>query len=249
VEYRVDDLARAAGTTVRNVRAYAERGLLPPPQRLGRTNIYGEAHRARLRLIGSLLDRGYTFAHIAEFLTSWRQGHDIGQTLGLEAALLGPAGAVGGEELPRLFSRAELQETFGEVSDGALARAVRLGLIAPDGDRFRVEHPRLLLAGAELAGIGVGLGEILDVAEQLQAHIGAVAALFVRVAGGHLVSRFRPGELPADSEIPALVEVVERLRPLARTAVDTELAVALDEEIRSFVAGWLTQAQRTDRSG
>ena len=30
-EYRIDDLARAAGTTARNVRAYQERGLLPPP--------------------------------------------------------------------------------------------------------------------------------------------------------------------------------------------------------------------------
>ena len=28
-EYRIDDLARAAGTTVRNVRAYQDRGLLP----------------------------------------------------------------------------------------------------------------------------------------------------------------------------------------------------------------------------
>lgn len=29
-EYLLDDIARAAGTTTRNVRAYAERGLLPP---------------------------------------------------------------------------------------------------------------------------------------------------------------------------------------------------------------------------
>jgi DNA-binding transcriptional MerR regulator len=30
-EYRIDELAREAGTTVRNVRAYQERGLLAPP--------------------------------------------------------------------------------------------------------------------------------------------------------------------------------------------------------------------------
>ena len=29
-EYTVDELARAAGSTVRNVRAYQDRGLLPP---------------------------------------------------------------------------------------------------------------------------------------------------------------------------------------------------------------------------
>lgn len=34
-EYRIDELAHAAGTTSRNVRAYRERGLLPPPRKRG----------------------------------------------------------------------------------------------------------------------------------------------------------------------------------------------------------------------
>src|SRR3546814_2435836 len=32
-EYTIDELARVAGTTVRNVRAYQDRGLLSPPER------------------------------------------------------------------------------------------------------------------------------------------------------------------------------------------------------------------------
>src|SRR5690242_6473215 len=87
-EYRLDDLAHAAGVTVRNVRAYAERGLLPAPRRVGRVNLYDETHLARLRLINRLLERGYTVAHIADFIATWEGGHDLGQTLGLEAALL-----------------------------------------------------------------------------------------------------------------------------------------------------------------
>ncbi|MFB9386717.1 MerR family transcriptional regulator [Pseudonocardia petroleophila] len=35
-EYRIDELAHTAGTTVRNIRAYQDRGLLPPPRRVGR---------------------------------------------------------------------------------------------------------------------------------------------------------------------------------------------------------------------
>jgi hypothetical protein len=54
----IDQLAREAGTTVRNVRAYQERGLLPPPDREGRVGVYGEGHLARLRLIASLAERG-----------------------------------------------------------------------------------------------------------------------------------------------------------------------------------------------
>ena len=41
-EYRIDDLAREAGTTVRNVRVYQDRGLLPPPRREGRAGIYSD---------------------------------------------------------------------------------------------------------------------------------------------------------------------------------------------------------------
>src|ERR1700744_1567480 len=34
-EYRIDDLARLAGTPPRNIRVYRDRGLLPPPLRVG----------------------------------------------------------------------------------------------------------------------------------------------------------------------------------------------------------------------
>ena len=33
-EYRIEDLARLAGTTTRNIRVYRDRGLLPPPLRV-----------------------------------------------------------------------------------------------------------------------------------------------------------------------------------------------------------------------
>ena len=46
-EYRIDDLARAAGTSVRNVRYYQDGGMLPPPRRQGRVALYSEAHLAR----------------------------------------------------------------------------------------------------------------------------------------------------------------------------------------------------------
>jgi DNA-binding transcriptional MerR regulator len=252
-EYRVDDLARAAGTTVRNVRAYAERGLLLPPERRGRANVYGDAHLARLRLIGNLLDRGYTFAHIDDFLSSWRQGHDLGQALGLEAALLGPGAGAGtgsgaDEDTESSLTRGQLQETFGEVNEPALGRAITLGLLAPEGDRYRVRSPRLMRAGAELAAIGVPLAAILDVAEQLHEHVGAVAETFVTLVGERLTGRYHPGELPADEEIPGLIATVERLRPLARTAVDTELAAALDRGIQAFVTSWLTEGTAYDAS-
>ncbi|MEU3877403.1 MerR family transcriptional regulator, partial [Streptomyces sp. NPDC029704] len=51
----VDELAARAGVTVRTVRFYSARGLLPPPEigprRVGR---YGFAHLSRLALIEEL---------------------------------------------------------------------------------------------------------------------------------------------------------------------------------------------------
>src|SRR6201995_3490256 len=85
-EYRIDELARLAGATVRNIRVYQDRGLLPPPRRDGRVGIYPEAHLARLRLIGQLLKRGYTFATISELLTVWERGGDIAQIPDLAVA-------------------------------------------------------------------------------------------------------------------------------------------------------------------
>src|SRR5215472_10593904 len=86
-EYRIDELARLASTTVRNVRVYQDRGLLPPPRRDGRVGIYSDAHLARLRLIGQLLERGYTFANIGELVAVWERGGDLAEILNLESAL------------------------------------------------------------------------------------------------------------------------------------------------------------------
>ena len=65
-QLRIDDLARESGVSVRNVRAYQERGLLQPPQRVGRVAFYGEEHLKRLSVIVSLLERGYKIgrAHV-----------------------------------------------------------------------------------------------------------------------------------------------------------------------------------------
>ena len=49
-ELTIDELARATGMTVRNIRSHATRGLLPPPEVRARTGYYGPDHVARLEL-------------------------------------------------------------------------------------------------------------------------------------------------------------------------------------------------------
>ncbi len=80
-EYRIDDLARLAGTTTRNIRVYRDRGLLPPPLRVGRIALFNDTHLTRLRLITSMLDRGYNIAHVREMLSAWEEGKNLGDVL------------------------------------------------------------------------------------------------------------------------------------------------------------------------
>ena len=226
-EYRIDELAREAGTTVRNVRAYQDRGLLPPPRRSGRVGIYTDAHLARLRLIGQLLERGYTLANIAELVSAWERGQDIGELLGLEAALVQPWS----DEVPGSITAEELNELFGDDPD-ALREAVNLGLLEPDqeGDRFRVPSPGLLHAGAELVAAGIPLEAVLNHARQLARDTDRIATRFVELVSANVFEPYGDHPFPA-ADVPRLAELLRRLRPLAETTVDAYLARAMERRM------------------
>lgn len=251
--YRIDELAQAAGTTVRNVRAYQDRGLLPAPERSGRVAIYREVHLVRLRLIGALLERGYTLSNIAELLAAWEHGRDVGDVLGLEAALASPFS----DEAPDYVTAEELAELFGEdAGPEALAEAERLGFLEAEGEpagegageRFRVPSPRLLHAGAELVRAGVPLAEVFELADGLRADTRRIARRFVETVATHVFGPYG-GELPPSSDLPALAEVVRRLRPLARMAVEAELATALEREAHAQLGEHLARVLEHIDSG
>ena len=54
MEYRVDELAAAAGVAVDTIRFYQSQRLLPPPARRGRVVWYDQTHLDRLRRIRDL---------------------------------------------------------------------------------------------------------------------------------------------------------------------------------------------------
>jgi DNA-binding transcriptional MerR regulator len=226
-EYRIDELAREAGTTVRNVRAYQDRGLLPPPRRSGRVGLYTDAHLARLRLIGHLLERGYTLGNIDELISAWERGQDIGELLGLEAVLVQPWS----DEQASEITFSELNELFGD-DPGALQEAVKLGLLEPEegGERFRVPSPRLLHAGAELVAAGIPLDAVLNHARQLARDTDRIAARFVELVSANVFEPYGDRPFPA-ADVPRLAELMRHLRPLAQTTVDAYLARAMEKRM------------------
>jgi len=54
--YKLEELARAAGTSPRTVRYYVQRGLLPPPAFRGKDTVYSSLHLVRMRAIRRLQD-------------------------------------------------------------------------------------------------------------------------------------------------------------------------------------------------
>ena len=243
-EFTIDELAREAQSTVRNVRAYQDRGLLPPPERRGRTGWYSSDHLARLRLIGSLLSRGYTLGNIGELIEALDKGHDLRQIVGLERAIASPWS----DEQPRHFSLPELLKMFGIVfNPRTLAKVIELGLLEPDGLRYRAPSPKMLIAGAELAKAGMPLEDLLKVIEGLRANVQRVADEMVQLIA-RLLDHYGEGELPPREDVPKLADTIWRLRPLAMMAVEAEVSRALEKSANKFlgerVAQILEQMQR-----
>ncbi|WP_433330733.1 MerR family transcriptional regulator [Spirillospora sp. CA-294931] len=225
-EYRIGELAAATGVPVRTLRYYQERKLLPPPRRVGRIGLYSEDHLARLRMIGSLLDRGHTLEGIRELLSAWEQGRDIGAVLGVEKAVTTPWS----HETPVTMSLGELAELFpGEVDQESLKQAVELGILQMDGDQVTHWSRRQLDASVALVRAGVPLAEVLAAGRQVQRGLDELAAVFVEMITTHVVGRIH------DQDLDELTRTLAELRPGAQVAVEAGFARAMDRRVRAEI--------------
>ncbi|MFF9397743.1 MerR family transcriptional regulator [Streptomyces sp. NPDC014744] len=226
-EYRIEDLAHASGTTVRTIRAYQDRGLLPTPERRGRANVYRDSHLARLRQIADLLDRGYTLASIKELLDAWDAGRGLGGVLGLVAEVHGPWT----DERAGRITRAELNARLGgSPDDEAVAEAVDLGVlerVPGRDDEFLVPSPQELAVAVELHAAGVPLRAISAHLRELRGQVEEIAARFLEFTDEHVFARYLGHHPPTEADAADAAAMVRRLRPLAQQTVDAELARAM----------------------
>lgn len=205
-EYRMEELAAAAGITVRTLRFYRERGLIPPPRREGRIAWYDENHLARLRTIAALLERGHTLNGIADLTTAFESGRNVREVLALGAP---------SEEEPVRLTPGELADHFaGEVTPENLAAALDLGYLVTDGEEIIHISRRLLDVSAALVREGVPLAEVLKAGARVREHADALAELFTDLLRTH-----------------AAEDDLWRLRPLAKSVVEAELSMALDRRL------------------
>ncbi|WP_042937389.1 MerR family transcriptional regulator [Rhodococcus sp. AW25M09] len=237
MEYRIDDLAREAKTTTRNVRAYQERGLLPPPTLRGRVGIYDDDHLTRLKVIDALLQRGFTSAHIADFFSGWEQGKDLGEILGLQEIVTRKWSSEETTTIPLEL----IAEFLGDDNDTIVARLTAAKLIRIDGDQCEILDPALLEVFVDLSQYGFTLEQLLDQHELTASKMNAIAESMVGCVTDHLAEQHGPGWLPKSGEIAETTEMFEKMRSLAMTSAQAELARALDRVQEKALDEYLSQ--------
>lgn len=223
----VDELAARVGLTVRTVRSYASRGLLPPPVLRGRTGLYGEEHLARLTLVKEMLADGYTLAAVERVLARAPEGV-AAQGLALHRALLTPWLP----EEPEELDRAALVARTGIELDPALEeRLVALGVLTRlDGGRLRVDNPTLLRAGLAVIALGIPPETVVTAQQEVTAHAQAAARVYVEMFRDTVWRAFSDAGQPAE-DLPRVSQAVERVQPVASQAMLAAFRQAMAEAI------------------
>lgn len=246
-ELTVDQLAERVGMTVRNVRAYAARGLLPPPRLVGRTGFYGPQHVARLTLVRQLLAQGYTLAAVQKAVESEPQTSSAG-SLALHRALMAPwlPDATQETDLDALAVRAGASDSQGvaEIVDALAAMGVVERI---DEHRLRVLDAGLLDAGVRGVRLGLPAGALVAAQQQVVELVEQAAQVYVEMFRSTVWQDFHDAGFPADGW-PGIQSVVEGLEPVASQALlasfRSAMAAAVAEELDSQLDGRANTTRR-----
>jgi DNA-binding transcriptional MerR regulator len=214
--------------SVRNVRFYTTKGLVPPPIRRGRSGYYSPDHVARLELVQELQSHGFTLAAIERYVAGIPTDATP-EDIALRRTMLAPWQA----DQPVEMTRAALEKRVDRpLTDKDLETLAALGIAVPTGpDRYDVAASQL--------SIGLGL---LDLGFPLEA---ARAAAAVYTRHGHEIARelydvFRRMVWPVYQESGASPEtiqgVVERLKPLSIASLVSAYEAGMDQTRRENIA-------------
>lgn len=234
----IDQLAQRTGMTVRNVRAYQSRGLLPPPEVRGRTGYYGPEHVARLRLIQEMQAEGFKLSAISRLIGE--HGEDADRFVGLRQAVTAPFAT----EAPEVYARAELVEKFGTDDDRLIDKAQKLGLLVDLGeDRYEAPSPALVRAAEEVLAMGIELPAALAVIERLNRNAQSSARTFVDLFVDELWKPFDDAGRPEEGW-EEIIGAIGRLRPLAVEALNATFRLILTAEVEKAFGEVLERHQK-----
>jgi DNA-binding transcriptional MerR regulator len=224
----VDEVARRVGMSVRTVRFYASRGLVPPPRREGRNGYYGPGHIARLELVRELQAHGFTLAAIEGYLERI-PADATPQNIALHRTLLAPWSA----DLPETLDLAALTERVGRaLTDDDLELLVALGVIEPTAteDVYGVATAHLAL-GVQLLDLGIPPDAARSAHRLFNEHGRALAEELTDVFRTQVWPHYRETGRSAEE----LADLVEMFKPLTVQALVLAYEHAVNETKRETV--------------
>ncbi|MFI6079895.1 MerR family transcriptional regulator [Streptomyces sp. NPDC051217] len=229
----VDELAARAGVTVRTIRFYSTRGLLPPPViGLRRVGHYGRDHLSRLALIEELQHQGMTLAAIERYLEQLPpdlSAHD----LAIHRALVATWAPDSAEDA----TRAELERRAGRaLTDEDVDRLAAMGVLArADSSDSPVHYrldPGLLRLGVELLDVPIAHETILAARTILLEHTRSAARELSRLFRDEVWNPYEESE-PDPQRVAAMKSLSAHMRPMVVQALVTAFQRSLKEELRA----------------
>lgn len=227
-EFTVDELASRAEMTVRNVRAYASRGLIPPPRLEGRTGLYTLEHLQRLRLVRQLLARGFTLAAVEDALLRSPKAAP-----GMALDLLNILEPVDFDpETKELMSRRDLAALASIREDHPVfEQLVALGLLEViDNETFNVSLPSVVRLGTAAMAQGINTDTVVSWVPLLREHLWAIADDMVTKVSAEVIDPFVDLGLPQD-EWPQVFETIENLLRIASQTVAAMFRAQMSEAV------------------
>lgn len=245
-EFTVDELASRAQMSIRNVRAYASRGLIPAPRLVGRTGYYAHEHLQRLQLIRQLIDRGYTLAAVERAIAGAPTAA-AGHALDLISILDLP----NDEDGVQVMSRDDLSALAGiQRNDSLIDSMEKLGLLEwVDGRReeVRLIEPTIVRTGAAAVAIGLAPETVLALFPVLKSRLREIADAFVSEVSAEIVQPFVTAGMPED-EWPKTLSTIENLLPIASQVTLGIFRSQFREAIEAEIGQQLSEiSHRTDR--
>ncbi|MFB7946451.1 MerR family transcriptional regulator [Kitasatospora phosalacinea] len=226
--WTVEELAGRAGVTVRTLRFYGAKGLLPPPE-LGarRVGWYGAEHLGRLELIEELQRQGLTLAAIERYLAQLPQ--DVGELdLAIHRALVASWMPESAEEA----SREQVERRAGRpLSDADLDSLTAMGALhrTDDPGVFEVD-PGLLPLGVRVLDVPIPLETLVAARAVVRLHSRATAHDLHRLFRDTVWRPYRESG-PEAAELERMRELTDRIQPVVVQALVTAFQRSLAEEL------------------
>lgn len=200
----LEELTQRVGMSVRTVRFYTTRGLVPPPIRRGRSGYYSPDHVARLELVQELQSHGFTLAAIEKYVAGIPADASP-EDIALARTMLAPWQS----DLPVEMDHAQLETKAGrKLSEEDVATLQALGVLRRREASYLVANNQLAM-GVRLLELGFPREVAVAAAAIYREHGEQMAKELYDVIHQKLAPHYD------DARSEHFREVMERLKPLS----------------------------------